>query len=248
MLGAVLGLAGAAIVMHQKSQDFAGASPETRQEPAPQHQPAKLAQWAQPSLRGNSIAPAVSAPPGSQPTKQSGAEPANTTPDAGSPALPGTARAAMLIASDNPNRPAISLGSTVWSTIPPVPGHPATVAVKADADIPDLKMHASVTLRKNMDRSLQASYTIDLKFSFADGAPITGVKDVEPRMRNLGPTASEGLTDVKVKISDFYFLIALVKGDQETARNLDLMQTRAWFEFPLLFSDNRVANWCCRNP
>jgi hypothetical protein len=31
----------------------------------------------------------------------------------------------------------------------------------------------------------EATHTIDLKFSFADGAPITGVKDVEPKMRNL---------------------------------------------------------------
>ena len=88
---------------------------------------------------------------------------------------------------------------------------------------------------------MQATHTIDLKFSFADGAPITGVKDVEPKMRNLGSTASEALTGVRVKISDVYFLIALAKGDQDVARNLDLMQTRAWFDFPLLLNDNRIA-------
>jgi hypothetical protein len=65
---------------------------------------------------------------------------------------------------------------------------------------------------------LQATHTIDLKFSFADGAPITGVKDVEPKMRNLGSAASEPLRAVKVKISDVYFLIALAKDDQDTAR------------------------------
>ena len=93
--------------------------------------------------------------------------------------LPGVARAAMLIASpDNPQKPISNLGSAVWSTIPPAPGQPATVAVKADADIPDLKMRASMTLRKNTDPTLQATHTIDLKFSFADGAPIAGFKDV----------------------------------------------------------------------
>ncbi|MGC2785434.1 MAG: hypothetical protein WA397_16700, partial [Roseiarcus sp.] len=103
------------------------------------------------------------------------------------------ARAAILIASDNPENPVVSLGSTVWSTIRPLPGQPATVAVKADADIPDLKMHATMTLRKNTDPTLPATHTIDLRFSFADGAPITGVKDVEPKTRNLGSTASEPL-------------------------------------------------------
>ena len=94
-------------------------------------------------------------------------------------------RALMLIASaDKPQKPVTSLGSTVWSLIPAASGQPATVAVKAEANIPDLKMHATMTLRKNTDPTLQATHTIDLKFSFADGAPITGFKDVGlPQMR-----------------------------------------------------------------
>jgi hypothetical protein len=149
----------------------------------------------------------------------------------------------MLIASaDNPQKPAVSLGSTVWSTIPAAPNQPATVAVKAEADIPDLKMHATMTLRKNTDPTLQATHTIDLKFSFADGAPIAGFKDVGlPQMRKEDSTAAEVLTSVKVKISDIYFLIALAKGEADTARNLDLMQTRSWFDFPLLLNDDRIA-------
>lgn len=147
----------------------------------------------------------------------------------------------MLIASANPRTPAVSIGSTVWSTIPPLPNKPATVAVKADADIPDLKMHATMILRKNTDSALPATHTIDLKFSFAAGAPITGVKDIEPKMRNLGSTASEALIGARAKISDVYFLIGLAKDDQNAARNLDLMQTCAWFDFALLLNDNRIA-------
>jgi hypothetical protein len=158
-------------------------------------------------------------------------------------AQPGAARAAMLVTTaDDPQHPVINLGSTVWSTIPPAPGQPATIAVKAEADIPDLKMHATMTLRKNTDPTLQATHTIDLKFSFADGAPITGFKDVGlPQMRKEDSTAAEALTSVKVKISDTYFLIALAKGDADIARNLDLMQKRTWFDFPLLLNDDRIA-------
>ena len=76
----------------------------------------------------------------------------------------------------------------------------------------------------------------------AEGAPITGFKDVGlPQMRKEDSTAAEALTSVKVKISDVYFLIALAKGETDTARNLDLMQTRAWFDFPLLLNDERIA-------
>jgi hypothetical protein len=242
VLGAVLAVACAAIVMRQKPRYLALSPPEAQEELRPLGDFPSLPRpgflW---PAEDNSPAPAASVPPGNQLTAQSGSEPANRAPDASSPPLPETARAAMLIASDSPRNPVVSLGSTVWSTIPPAPGQPARVAVKADADIPDLKMHASMTLRKNTDPTLPATHTIDLRFSFADGAPITGVKDVEPKMRNLGSTASEPLRAVKVKISDVYFLIALANGEEDTARNLDLMQTRAWFEFPLLLNDNRIA-------
>jgi hypothetical protein len=241
-LGAVLAVACAAIVMRQKPRYLALSPPEAQEELRPLGDFPSLPRpgFLSPT-EDNSPAPAASVTPGNQLTAQSGSEPANRAPDPSSPPLPETGRAAMLIASDSPPNPVVSLGSTVWSTIPPAPGQPARVAVKADADIPDLKMHASMTLRKNTDPTLQATHTIDLRFSFADGAPITGVKDVEPKMRNLGSTASEPLRAVKVKISDVYFLIALAKGDQDTTRNLDLMQTHAWFDFSLLLNDNRIA-------
>ena len=165
-----------------------------------------------------------------------------TIPSPAAPA-PSTGRAAMLIAmADNPRKPVTSLGRAMWSMISAAPGQPTSVAVKAEAGIPDLKMHATMTLRKNTDPTLQATHTIDLKFSFADGAPITGFKDVGlPQMRMEDSTAAEALTSVKVKISDTYFLIALAKGDSDIARNLDLMKTRAWFDFPLLLNDDRIA-------
>ena len=177
-------------------------------------------------------------------TPAEGAAPANTPQGTQTETqLPSAARAAMLIASaDNPQKPVVNLGSTVWSTIPAPQGQPSGVAVEADADIPDLKMHASMILRKNGDPTLQATHTIDLKFTFQDGAPFNGFKDVGlPQMRKLDSTASEALSSVKVKISDDYFLFALAKGDQDSARNLDLIQTRAWFDFPLLLNDNRIA-------
>ncbi len=246
VLGVVLSVAVAAILMRQKPQDLAISPPaEQPQQEAPQA-PAKIARRAEPSPAENNAsapsAPAASEPQGGQGPQ--GGQAAAPPPEAQNAAqLPGAARAAMLIASaDNPQKPVVNLGSTVWSTVAAAPGEPATVAVKADADIPDLKLHATMILRKNTDPTLEATHTIDLKFSFADGAPITGFKDVGlPQMRKLDSTASEALNSVKVKISDDYFLIALAKSDQDLARNLDLMQTRAWFDFPLLLNDDRIA-------
>jgi hypothetical protein len=246
VLGVVLAVAGAAILMRQKPQDLAIRPPvEAAEAPPPQPQ-AKIAERveAAPATQPAPAAPA-SGPKGDQ-ASAPGAAPASPAAETQNPPAapaPSAGRAAMLVASaDNPQKPVVSLGSTVWSLIPAAPGQPASVAVKAEADIPDLKMHATMTLRKNTDPTLQATHTIDLKFSFAEGAPITGFKDVGlPQMRKEDSTAAEALTSVKVKISDVYFLIALAKGDSDTARNLDLMQTRAWFDFPLLLNDDRIA-------
>jgi hypothetical protein len=248
VLGIVLAVAGAAILMRQKPQDLAIKPPVETQQPASPEPSAKIAERVQANPPAPA-APASSAPQATPPGPQGAAAPATSAPETSTqPAqsaapAPSAGRAAMLIASaDNPQKPAVSLGSTVWSLIPPAPNQPATVAVKAEADIPDLKMHATMTLRKNTDPTLQATHTIDLKFSFAEGAPITGFKDVGlPQMRKEDSTAAEALTSVKVKISDTYFLIALAKGEADTARNLDLMQTRSWFDFPLLLNDDRIA-------
>ena len=249
VLGVVLAVAGAAILMRQKPQDLAIKPPVETQQPAQPEPPAKIAE----RVQASPAAPAMPSPPASGPqagqsSAQGAAAPATSHPAPEAPSAPAApspsaGRAAMLVASaDNPQKPAVSLGSTVWSLIPAAPGQPATVAVKAEADIPDLKMHATMTLRKNTDPTLQATHTIDLKFSFAEGAPITGFKDVGlPQMRKEDSTAAEALTSVKVKISDTYFLIALAKGESDTARNLDLMQTRSWFDFPLLLNDDRIA-------
>ena len=253
LLGVVLAVAGAAILMRQKPQDLAIKPPVEAAKPAEPQPPAKIAERVEPAPAAPASPPAPTAEPkADQSNAQGAATPASAAAPASPPAetptapaaqTPSAGRAAMLVASaDNPQKPVVSLGSTVWSLIPPAPNQPATVAVKAEADIPDLKMHATMTLRKNTDPTLQATHTIDLKFSFAPGAPITGFKDVGlPQMRKEDSTAAEALTSVKVKISDTYFLIALAKGETDTARNLDLMKTRSWFDFPLLLNDNRIA-------
>jgi hypothetical protein len=250
VLGVVLAVAGAAILMRQKPQDLAIKPPvEAAETPAPPP-PAKIAERVEATPSAPAAPPASTSEPKADQSAAQGAAPASPaaqsqSPPAAAPAAPAPAagRAAMLVASaDNPEKPVVSLGSTVWSLIPAAAGQPATVAVKAEADIPDLKMHATMTLRKNTDPTLQATHTIDLKFSFAEGAPITGFKDVGlPQMRMEDSTAAEALTSVKVKISDTYFLIALAKSDTDTARNLDLMKTRSWFDFPLLLNDDRIA-------
>jgi hypothetical protein len=139
-------------------------------------------------------------------------------------------------------KPQISVGTAVWSIVPAPPGQPAAIGVKSDIDIPDLKMHASMILRKNFDANLPASHTIDLRVTFDPGSPIKGVKDIAlPLMRRDDPPAVDALTGVRVKISDNYFLVGLNRGDSDVTRNVQEIAERGWFDFPMQLDDDRIA-------
>jgi hypothetical protein len=249
VFGVVISIAIAAFLLRQKPQDLAIKEPQETTDKASQGA-AKIAE----RVGGTATpAPTDTASPSATPTPETSASPTPTaTPSQGAtppqtvatPSLPVAARAAMLIAvaSDQQKPPAVSLGSVVWSAIPALPGQPATVGVKAESDIPDLKMHAIVTIRKNADPNLPASHTIDLRVTFADGAEIKGIKDMRvPMMRRDDPPAQDPLAGVRVKINDTYFLVGLNRAEADVARNVDLMASRGWFDFPLLLNDDRIA-------
>ena len=139
-------------------------------------------------------------------------------------------------------KPAISVGTAVWSVVPAPPGQPAGIGVKAEIDIPDLKLHASMIMRKNFDSSLPASHTIDLRVTFDPGSPIKGVKDIAlPLMRRDDPPATDALTGVRVKISDNYFLVGLNRNEADVAHNTQEIAERSWFDFPMQLNDDRIA-------
>ena len=207
----------------------------------------------------------ASSPPGPQPlasTSPAPPSPAAPAPSAAAPndvvaqnpaptdaqptpvaAVPGASPAAILIAlANDPQKPGVNLGSAVWSIIPAVSGQPSTIGVRIEIDIPDQKMHATVTIRKNADASLPATHTIDLRTSFADGAQIKGIQDMDlPRLRKGEAPTGDPVSGVRVKINDSYFLVGLTRSDADAAHNLDLLTTRDWFDFPLLLNDNRIA-------
>jgi hypothetical protein len=189
--------------------------------------------------------PATPAPAAGAPSSDVVAQSPATTDAQATPvaAVPGASPAAILIAlANDPQKPAVNLGSAVWSIIPAVSGQPSTLGVRIEIDIPDQKMHATVTIRKNADASLPATHTIDLRTTFADGAQIKGIQDMDlPRLRKGEAPTGDPVSGVRVKINDSYFLVGLTRSDADAAHNLDLLTTRDWFDFPLLLNDNRIA-------
>jgi hypothetical protein len=150
--------------------------------------------------------------------------------------------AALLIGEmGDPKKPTVNTGSALWSTIAAV-GDPSTFGVRVEVDIPDQKLHATVTIWKNIDASLPATHTIDLRATFADGAEIKGVEDMGlPQLRRDDAPTGEAVSGVRVKINDSYYLVGLTRSDTDAAHNLDLLATRDWFDFPLLLDNGRIA-------
>lgn len=177
--------------------------------------------------------PAAEATPAASPSPQ----PATQAP------IPVAGRAAMLVADGaDTQKPTVTLGSVVWSVAPAIPGQPGSTGVKAEIDIPDLRMHASMVLRRNVDPGLPASHTIDFRVTFDPGSPIKGVKDIAlPLMRRDDPPAADALIGVRVKINDGYYLVGLNRADADVARNIEDIGSRGWFDFPMQLTDDRIA-------
>ncbi len=228
-----------ALVMRPALQDLSPPSPV---EPA-----ATTSAATPPDKSGNRVAtPPADPTPAPTPLASSTPAPApspTAPPPSSTPTLPVAGRAAMLVATvADASKPAISVGNTVWSLVPAPQGQPAGLGVKAEIDIPDLKLHASMILRKNQDPNLPASHTIDLRVTFDAGSSIKGVKDIAlPLMRNDDPPAADALTGVRVKISDNYFLVGLNRADADVAKNVQELAERSWFDFPMQLDDDRIA-------
>src|SRR5262249_5434091 len=86
---------------------------------------------------------------------------------------------------EDPNNPAGNryLGSAVWriESVTPSPGQPPDLAIRADIEIPKQKMSMRWTLRRNNDKALPASHTVEVMFTlppnFAHGG-ITSIPGV----------------------------------------------------------------------
>jgi hypothetical protein len=136
------------------------------------------------------------------------------------------------------------VGSVVWRTeaVPPAPGQPPDVAVRADIEIPEQKLSARWSLRRNNDKALPASHTVEVMFTlppdFAHGG-ITNIPGV--LMKQSESTRGVPLAGLAVKVTNNFFLIGLSSVDADRERNIQLLKERAWFDLPVVYNDGRRA-------
>jgi hypothetical protein len=136
------------------------------------------------------------------------------------------------------------VGSAVWrtETVTPGGGQAPEIAIRADFEIPDRSITASMSIRRNTDQALPASHTIELMFNIPADFPFGGIKDVPTiLMKQAEQARGAPLAGLVVKVTPTFFLVGLQSGEGEAQHNIQLLKERPWFDIPIVYTNNRRA-------
>jgi hypothetical protein len=136
------------------------------------------------------------------------------------------------------------VGSAIWrtETVSPGPGLAPELAVRADVEIPERKMRMTWSLRRNTDKALPASHTIEITFTLPADFEEGGIANVPGVLMKTSEQARGiPLAGLSVKVTNGYFLIGLSSVDIDKQRNIDLLKTRGWFDIPVVFTSGKRA-------
>ncbi|HUI95234.1 MAG TPA: hypothetical protein VLX44_05740 [Xanthobacteraceae bacterium] len=136
------------------------------------------------------------------------------------------------------------VGTALWRTeqVPSGAGQPPETVVRAEISIPDRKMTMKWSLRRNTDKTLPASHTVEVVFTLPQDFPHQGIQNVPGvLMKEAEQQRGVPLSGSAVKVTDGYFLIGLSAVDTEMQRNIQLLKERPWFDVPIVYMDGRRA-------
>jgi hypothetical protein len=136
------------------------------------------------------------------------------------------------------------VGSAVWrtETVTPGPGQPAELAIRADVEVPERKLAMTWSLRRNTDKGLPATHTVEIMFKLPTDFVAGGISNVPGiLMKQAEQTRGTPLAGLAVKVTSGFYLIGLSNLDTDKERNLQLLKERAWFDIPVVYNNNRRA-------
>jgi hypothetical protein len=136
------------------------------------------------------------------------------------------------------------IGTAVWrtETVSSGPGGAPELAVRADVEIPERKMKMTWSLRRNTDKALPASHTIEVMFTLPADFPSGGIADVRGiLMKQAEQARGVPLSGLGVKVTSNFFLIGLSSTEDEMKRNVELLKDRGWFDVPIIYTNGRRA-------
>jgi hypothetical protein len=136
------------------------------------------------------------------------------------------------------------VGSAIWrtETVTPGPGQPPELAIRADVEVPERKLAMTWSLRRNTDKALPASHTVEIIFKLPAEFQAGGISNVPGiLMKQAEQTRGTPLAGLAVKVTSGFFLIGLSSVEADKERNLQLLKDRAWFDIPVVYNNNRRA-------
>jgi hypothetical protein len=136
------------------------------------------------------------------------------------------------------------VGSAVWRTerVAPGPGQQPDVVVRAEIEIPEQKVQVRMSLRRNDDKQLPASHTVEIVFTLPPDFPHGGISNIPGILMKQGETTrGVPLNGVAVKVTTNFFLIGLSSVDADMQRNVQLLKERSWFDIPVVYGDGKRA-------
>jgi hypothetical protein len=169
-------------------------------------------------------------------------------PSTGTPsgeAAPAVAQRVVLYEED-PNDPQGRrfIGSAIWrtETVSPGPGLAPELAIRADIEIPDRRMTVTWSLRRNTDKALPASHTIEIMFNLPADFPGGGISNVPGiLMKQAEQARGTPLAGLAVKVTNGFFLVGLSAVDTDRQRNLQLLKDQEWFDIPIVYTNGGRA-------
>jgi hypothetical protein len=136
------------------------------------------------------------------------------------------------------------VGTIVWrtETVSPSAGQAPELAVKGELEIPERRIGMTISLRRNSDKALPASHTIEIMFNLPPDFPFGGISNVPGiLMKQAEQTRGSPLAGLAVKVTSGFFLVGLSATEGDMQRNLELLKERPWFDIPLVYNNGRRA-------
>jgi hypothetical protein len=136
------------------------------------------------------------------------------------------------------------VGSVIWrtETVSPGPGLAPELAVRADVEIPERRMRMTWSMRRNTDKALPASHTIEIMFTLPADFPEGGIQNVPGVLvKQNEQTRGVPLAGLAVKVTNGFFLVGLNSSEVDLARNIALLKERPWFDVPIVYNTGKRA-------
>jgi hypothetical protein len=180
---------------------------------------------------------------GRVPQEQSTQAPSASAP--GSQTAPAVAQRVVLYEEDsNDPQGKRYVGSVIWrtETVSPGNGLAPELAVRADVTIPERRITMTWSLRRNTDKALPASHTVEIMFNLPADFSGGGVANVPGiLMKQSEQARGTPLAGLAVKVTNGFFLIGLSAVDTDVQRNIELLKERPWFDVPIVYANGGRA-------